>query len=172
MIFTPHFFKQSVCNISAHVDDWNKFMAPENALHLHGFCYTPWEESFIKKQFFQKCVSCVSLLTFFRNEGQENTKDILEGIRYIESMEHADVEKWFHFKKAYLTMLENTFNKRHPDRNYCDFAQFVKNEIKRKNEFYVELGMANLQKIKDNENSEEGKLAKVRALKDKQLLER
>ena len=32
--------------------------------------------------------------------------------------------------------------------------------------------MANLQKIKDKENSEEGKLAKVRALKDKQLLER
>ena len=60
----------------------------------------------------------------------------------------------------------------HPDRNYCKFTQFVKNEIKRKNKFYVELGIANLQKIQDKENSEEGKLAKVRALKDKQLLER
>ena len=172
MILTPHYFQQNVWNICAHVDDWQKLMAPEYAMQLHGFSYTPWEEDFIKKQFLKNCVSCVSLLTFFRNEGQENTKDILEGIRYIESMEHADVEKWFHLKKAYLTMLENTFNKRHPDRNYCDFAQFVKNEIKRKNEFYVELGKANLQKIKDNENSEEGKLAKVRALKDKQLLER
>ena len=105
MILTPHFFKQTVCNISAHVDDWDKFMAPENVMHLHGFCYTPWEEHFIKKQFLRNCVSCVSLLTFFRSEGQEKTKEILDGICYIESMKHADLDMRFKLKQAYLTML-------------------------------------------------------------------